>query len=65
MHSSGRRIDSSSTVSNFWYAISIDNSSTVKNEIPCPQREVMIISSLIPYGFSMLLGVLTCPLVIA
>ena len=70
MHSSGRYTDHSSTASKFWYAISVDNSPIKENEIPSPKWQVMLISSmlfvkdLMWYGCSILLGVLTHPLVI-
>ena len=71
MYSSGRHTDPSSTASNFRHAISVDNSSIKEYEISCPKQQIMLISSvlfvsnLMCYGNSILLGVLTHPLVIA
>ena len=47
LQSSGRHTYPSSTASNLWYAISVDNPSNRKQDIPCPKRQVMLIYSVL------------------
>ena len=71
MHSSGKHMDPSLAASNFCYATSVDNSFIKEYEISCPILQVMLIFSvlfvnhLMWYGYSMLLEVLTYPLMMA